>query len=406
MVLGMIELLTSRRVLGWARVGDDPTMPLKVRARDRENVLVQIELGTHPPLLPRHSHETNPAHAFCIEFPAPLKHSQLIGLTIEAAKPGSDCWCTLSPPLKTWGPFLLSDPPLLDSERESQSVREALARTGPKVPFWSEEAGRAPFEKVESYPVFVLGAARSGTTALCLALEKGTRYRGFPEGHVLDVAIRLVHAVNAHFEKKDAWIPPAEHRAYHLGQRGHSEVRAEIIEMLRRLAGGYTTPFWFDKTPTYAMIASVPVIAQAWPNSRFIFLKRRGLENIRSRMRKFSAANFHGDCHDWALVMSGWRTVRAAVQDRSIEVEQRTMLNDAGSTAARVGRLINLEPAEVDAFGSLLSRERPEVTDPSANIVSDVSELGWSVEQIEMFRSICGAEMEAYGYTYDAQYCR
>jgi hypothetical protein len=222
----------------------------------------------------------------------------------------------------------------------------------------------------------------------------------------LDVAIRLVHAVNAHFEKKDSWIPPAEHRAYHLGQRGHSDLRAEIVEMLRRLAGGYTTPFWFDKTPTYAMVASVPLIAQAWPNSRFIFLKRRGLENIRSRIRKFSGANFRGDCHDWALIMSGWRAMRAAVQDRFIEVEQRTMLNDAGSTAARVGRLINLEPAEVDAFGSLLSRERPEVTDPSANIVSDVSELGWSAEQIETFRSVCGAEMEAYGYTYDSQYCR
>jgi hypothetical protein len=275
-----------------------------------------------------------------------------------------------------------------------------------EVPFWSDEAGRKPFESVESCPVFVLGAARSGTTALCVALEKSTRYRGFPEGHVLDVAVRLVNAVNAHFEKKDPWISPVEIAAYHLGQMGYARIQAETIELLKRLAAGYTTPFWFDKTPTYQMIASVPIIAQAWPNGRFIFMKRRGLENMRSRMRKFSRIDFPGSCRDWALIMSAWRTARESVPDRYLELDQRTMVDDVGSTAARVGRLLDLEPAEVEAFAAVLRRERPEATSPSANIITDLSELGWSAEQIEKFRGICGAEMDAYGYTYDAQYCR
>ena len=407
MIAGMIELLTLRRARGWAYVGDDPTMPLTVRARDRETVLVQIELETHRPLLPRHSHENNRAHAFCIEFPALLDHDQLSGLTIEAAPRGSDCWCALPRHFKIWGPYLHSEPPLLrNSDGKSPSAREAVSSKAMGVPFWSDAAGSRPFESVESCPVFVLGAARSGTSALCVALEKGTRYRGFPEGHVLDVAIRLVHAVNAHFEKKTRWISPKEIAAYHLGQMGYARFQAETIDLLRRLAAGYTTPFWFDKTPTYQMIASVPIIAQAWPKGRFIFMKRRGLENICSRMRKSPARNFSGRCRNWAEIMSGWRTVRESVPDRFLEIEQRTMLDDAGSTAARVGRLLDLEPAEVEAFAAALRRERPEVTDPSASIVADLSELGWSAEQIEMFRGICGAEMDAYGYTYDGQYCR
>lgn len=403
MILGMVELLTIRSVRGWARDGDHPTAPVRVRARDGENVLVEMDLDTHPSLLPKPVHSR--AHAFCIEFQTPLKYSQFTALSIEAAPRGSDNWSPLPPPLKTWGPFLKIDPPLLqDADRESQLAREAAALEPVKFSFWSDEPG-APSQSGESQPVFVLGAARSGTTALGLALEKGTKYQGFPEGHVLDVAIRLMLAVNAHFEKKETWIAPREKCAYHLGHRDHAEVQGEIIAVLRRLAGGFTTPFWFDKTPTYAMIASVPIIAQAWPNSRFIFMKRRGLENIRSRIRKFSAANFRGDCTDWALIMSGWRTVRDMVPDRFIEIEQRTMLNDAAATAARVGRLLDLESAEVEAFGSSLGRERPEMTDPSANTVSDLKELGWSDEQIEIFRTVCGAEMDAYGYTYDAQYC-
>jgi hypothetical protein len=380
-------------------------MPLTVRARDRENVLVQIDLETPRPLLP--SQENSQVHAFCIEFPALLDQNQHSRLTIEAACRGSDHWCALPRHLKILGPYLLQEPPLLqNSGRESPSPGEAASSKAMQTSFWSDAVGGAPLESIESCPVFVLGAARSGTTALCVALEKGTRYQGISEGQVLDVAIRLLNAVNAHFERKDRWIPPKTRAAYHLGQMAHSRFQTETINLVRRLAGGYTTPFWFDKTPTYEMIASVPIIAQAWPNSRFIFMKRRGLENMRSRISKFSPINFSGSCRDWALIMSGWRTVRESVPNRFVELDQRAVLDDAGSTAARVGLLLDLEPAEVESFAAVLSRERPEMTDPSASIVADLSELGWSTEQIETFRSVCGAEMDAYGYTYDAQYCR
>jgi len=294
-------------------------------------------------------------------------------------------------------------PPLEDLTRAPAGGK---ASTGARdTSFWSPAAERN-VEPVESHPVFVLGAARSGSTALCLALEKGTRYRGFPEGHVLDIATRLVGAVNAHFEKKDAWIPRKDLISYHFGHVTHAGFQAEIFELLRRLAGNYTTPFWFDKTPTYQMVASVPIISQAWPNSRFIFTKRRGLENMRSRILKFAANNFRGSCQDWALIMSGWRTMRNSVPGRYVELDQRALLTDPGWAAARIGRLLDLNDAEIKGCADVLCHERPEATDPSGSIVTDVSELRWSAEQMETFRSICGAEMEAYGYTYDSQYCR
>jgi hypothetical protein len=402
----MIELLTPRRAEGWAYVTDDPTTPVRVRARDREAVLAQIDLEIHALPLAGQSEGPNRRHAFCIEFPAFLDQSKLIGLTIEAARPDSDRWCALPRHLRIWGPYVQSEPPLPpNADQESRLACEALSSKSKVVPFWSDAAESTPFEAVESRPVFVVGSARSGTTALCLALWRGTRYRGFPEGHVLDVANRLVNAVNAHFEKKDAWILPGTSAAYHLGRLTHARLRAETIALLRRLTASYTTPFWFDKTPTYQMIASVPIIAQAWPESRFIFMKRRGLENVRSRLRKFSQNNFSGHCRDWALIMSGWRSVRETVPDRFIEIDQRSMLDDPGLAANRVGRLLDLEPAETEAFAAVLRRERPEASSSPADIVHDISELGWSAEQVEMFRSICGAEMDAYGYTYDAQYC-
>jgi len=294
--------------------------------------------------------------------------------------------------------------PNLDGE--SRSAHEAESRRSERDSFWSSEAVSGSSERAEAYPVFVLGAARSGTTAVSVALKSATRYRGFPEGHVLDVAIRLIDAVDGHFEKKDSWISPQASSIFQLGQVGHASLRVEMIEVLRRLASGYTTPYWFDKTPTHQMVASVPILAEAWPNARFIFMKRRGLENMCSWLRKFNRQDFSIGCQNWALAMSTWRMVRESVPHKFVELDQHSLLEDAEESAAGVGRLLRLNALEVEAFAAALRRARPEVTDPSARIFSDVSELGWPAERLNLFRDLCGAEMEAYGYTYDTEYCR
>jgi Sulfotransferase family len=274
-----------------------------------------------------------------------------------------------------------------------------------KAPFWLDETGSAPNGGAENYPLFVIGSARSGTTALCLGLKLATRYDGFPEGHVLDIAIRLATAVNEHLERKEAWIKPGAQAAFHLGQLAHGRVQAEIIELLRRLTGGFTTPYWFDKTPTYQMVASIPLLSQAWPNAQFIFMKRRGLENVRSRIRKFTRSDFSSACHDWALIMREWRIVRDAIPGRFIEIDQHTLALNPGAAAASAGRLLNLNPEEVEALTNVLRHKRPEALVGAECIISDLSELDWSTEQVEKFREECDAEMIAYGYTYDARYC-
>ena len=69
-------------------------------------------------------------------------------------------------------------------------------------PFWSEKEVAASSSEMESYPVFVVGAARSGTSAMAQALVKATRYQGFAEGHVLDIAIRVGNAVEQHLDRQ------------------------------------------------------------------------------------------------------------------------------------------------------------------------------------------------------------
>jgi hypothetical protein len=130
------------------------------------------------------------------------------------------------------------------------------------------------------------------------------------------------------------------------------------------------------------------------------------LENLRSRIRKFPKAGFLEGCKDWNIVMSGWRLMRDSVPDRFIELDQRILAENPPSAANAVGGLLALDSHEIDAFAAILRNDRPESTGQSSTFVADISELGWSADQIETFRQTCGAEMEAYGYTYDATYCR
>jgi len=331
MITGIIELLTRRRVEGWV-YGDHHDEPLQIRVRDGQDVLLQENMPAEQSLRPSANSEKENARSFRIVFGTPLSPTKLAQITVEVARRDSSRWYILPRQMYMPGPEVRPEPPLLvDFGKRSRSLF-----TVPAPAFWSDDIIPNPSNYLESHPVFVLGAARSGTTVLCLALKTATRYRGFPEGHVLDIACRLAGSVASHFEKKDGWIPLDISAGYHLGRVTHAFFENEALNLLRRLASQYTTPFWFDKTPTYQMVASVPVLAQAWPNARFVFMKRRGLENLCSRLRKFANCNFRLNCHDWSLIMAGWRAVRAAIPVLFIEFDQRMLLQEPYSVAANL----------------------------------------------------------------------
>ena len=56
-----------------------------------------------------------------------------------------------------------------------------------------------PFRDETQHPVFILGPARSGTSALALALLKSGRYEGYGEGHLLPLAHTLISTVDTYY---------------------------------------------------------------------------------------------------------------------------------------------------------------------------------------------------------------
>ena len=163
---------------------------------------------------------------------------------------------------------------------------------------------------------------------------------------------------------------------------------------------------WVDKTPGTDMYFAAPYIQEFWPTAKFIFAKRRGIENIVSRMKKFPDAPFADHCEDWASTMSGWRVLRDTGLDY-VEIDQMDIARQPMTAAKRLVAFLDLPRRAIDAIAYEMANSRPEATGAEGpGKIYSLDSTGWTDEQIGVFRKTCSTEMAAFGYSYDESYRR
>jgi hypothetical protein len=254
-------------------------------------------------------------------------------------------------------------------------------------------------ENLNASPVFLVGSPRSGTTALASAI-RAAKYNGFLEGNFLGIIERLDNAVNQYFavfRSNDPLVLTSKISS--------EEVKSEIHLLLKRLFERENpVPPWFDKSGN--LIRSIPVVLKLWPDARFIFSKRRAIENILSRITKFPNRSFEFHCQDWASIMASWRHVRETTPElKAIEVDQQDMIKSPSETAARISSFLSLTPEQQKNFSEFLRSNKPERTGPeTAETIVSLQDLSWTEEQRVTFLQYCLPEMEAFGYTTDYGY--
>jgi hypothetical protein len=264
-------------------------------------------------------------------------------------------------------------------------------------------------------PVFIVGSPRSGTSALVSVLS-GIHYHGFLEGNFLNLLHHIEFSVDRYFE----WVPENNPNVM-LANIDKRDLKRRLFETFRTMVNDLNPKEpWFDKSGGREMIWAIPIVRELWPGSVFVFAKRRGIENVISRLKKFPDESFEYHCNDWAKHMAVWRHIRQQLPPGCfIEVDQRDMIQQPERTARNLCAFLQVDESAVTAarpaFGGatttlgaacyVMTSQRPQESEEgSASKTVSLAESGWTVEQTETFLEHCETEMKEFGYTMDEHY--
>ena len=255
---------------------------------------------------------------------------------------------------------------------------------------------------VHPYPLFVVGSPRSGTSVLVTALRRAA-YRGFNEGNFVGLMNDLNRVTDNYFATFWTSDPLVL-----MSKMDKDEVKAALFEPFKRFVERENpVPPWLDKSGNPGVIKMIPALLVLWPSAHFIFAKRRGIENVVSRIRKFPGYTFEYHCMDWAANMSMWRQSRAAVPDlKCIEVDQRDMITNPEAVATQMAGFLRLDRRNSRAqLVKTFREERPQQTgNGTAERVLSLAATRWPPREVELFMQHCKPQMDFFGYTLDETY--
>lgn len=262
-------------------------------------------------------------------------------------------------------------------------------------------------------PVFVIGAPRSGTTALGKALGRHSRFYAGDETLFL-VDLFGNGRAEAVYER---WA----------GRPSSSWLRREQVtrdDFLAALGLGINALFtagsdgrrWVDHTPSNTLIA--PTLAGLFPGARFLHILRDGREVVQSminvsrtlpgdRAEQMRQAQFLPDwtrdfraaCETWRSHVRGAEEFRRAHADSCLVVRHRELEENPAATIAAVFKFLG-EPFEERPV-RYLTRHRfnSSFVPPGGCRAADYRRpdplATWTDDEKTVFAEVCGPDMEA-----------
>lgn len=252
-------------------------------------------------------------------------------------------------------------------------------------------------------PVFILGSPRSGTTIIVTALKAATNADGYFEGHFLPLITLLEREIIKYYKDREDLILNKQLMIAHTPK---NQLEKRIFQIFSNICDSlFESQIWFDKTPGVKMIKTAPYLNRVWPNSRFIFARRRGIECIMSRLRKFPNVSFEEHCKIWQLCMENWLNLRDKLKNSYIEIDQRDISLSPRLMATKIGQFLEIEPEQIEQIEQVFSTKRPEYTGGNElEKAIDITETGWNEEQIAIFKKYCSPVNEKFGYSESSSY--
>ncbi len=245
--------------------------------------------------------------------------------------------------------------------------------------------------------VFVVGSPRSGTTILGESLRGvlGSEV-GITDGHLLPLLTMIKTQVFKYHQLANSHSDLTT-------LLGHTHPQLLCEQMFSALKQQYAGIFgdgWIvDKTPGDSMLRALPSIVRLWPEAHIVFARRRALENVVSRLRKFPQVEFESHCKQWSGCMTVWGQVKPTLR-RVLEIDQIDMICQPERVAAELAGFLGLSAEQQSHLTERYTRGRPKQRRAARESVAlDINTLDWSSAQKACFRLHCAANLDQWGYS-------
>jgi hypothetical protein len=239
--------------------------------------------------------------------------------------------------------------------------------------------------------VFVLGPARSGTSATYFALQRVFGLAGDGESHVVPAFQRVIFTFAKYCEQFNGSDGVMARRL------DPDQFRSYIIKFLREFyAQTYADGSFVDKTPGAEAIAGIPLIQEAFPGARIIVTRRTGVEVVQSHVRKFGVSVADA-CRAWSASMEALRRVRLMSSD-FLEIDQYDLANAPRAISSQIADYLLVTEKAADLADFIGANIIDRYSDHNWSERMRLSDVAWTDQEKQVFIEICGDQMEQFGY--------
>jgi Sulfotransferase family len=236
---------------------------------------------------------------------------------------------------------------------------------------------------MEPYPLFVIGAPRSGTTFLCSLLNAHPSIQLTNESRIF---VLLKDMLDVRSGRPDLLGDFCRERFLAFARRN----AGAWVERFYREGLGVTAPIWGDKHPPYGdpallsgrvgSIMRLPrsgsclrLITESLPNARFIHIHCNPGHVAHSLVRKGWVMSVEDGVRVWRQYLGEILTFLDELPaERSVSIAYRDLIEDAAPTVAALGRFLGLD--DFAPIGDFLAAQRHAPT-PFSDPVRDVADL-------------------------------
>lgn len=253
-------------------------------------------------------------------------------------------------------------------------------------------------------PIFITGSVRSGTSIVARALIHGAGISGYVEGCFIDFLGSFLRVVDFNYERRP-WQRLS--KQVMLGHIRKPELIHSLLQWFKTEYEQYapSKSTWVDKTADKELLYAVPHIRQMWPHAKFIFMKRRSIENIASRKRKFSHIGFKNHCMLWVeLNELMLQTIQQLPKESYMLIDQYDVATDPAGVARSLGVFLHLTPNQIESVERVFREDRPEFTGGDETNIRSLDAMPWTDVEKQTVRDVCGSLTERMGWSLTSSY--